>query len=218
MAGTTVKVVWDYAGPITGTQTVTSTVGQSKTFEGAQAVETVATTTGTNTVAGITTTLDTVVKAYTRKTGSAEITYYGALTTSTQLVAGFSIPMETKTVWSPPWVDHRYSLGVGEQLTQTYSGSTTITSGGLLGSPGTVTTTPTPVSNVVKFVGIESVTVPAGTYNACKFQDWAVATPTEVTTTWIVVGKGMLVKTMAVTKSGTQTISATSLTLNGQKL
>jgi hypothetical protein len=218
VAGTTVKVVWDYAGPITGTQTVTSTVGSQKTFEGQQAVETVATTTGTNTVAGVTTSIDTVVKAYTRKTGAAEITYYGALVTASQQVLGFSIPMETKTVWTPPWVDHRYTLGVGEQLTQTYSGSTTITTGGVLGSPSTVTTQPTPVSNVVKFVGIESVTVPAGTYNACKFQDWAVATPTEVTTTWLIVGKGMLVKTLAVTKTGTQTISATSLTLNGQKL
>lgn len=216
--GTNINVSYTYGGPVTGNQTVDATVGVLTTFEGQSAVENAVKTTGSNTVAGITTAIDTNGKYYSRRTAAAEVTVYGLVLTTTLQVAGFTVPTESKSVWSPPWVDRRFSLAQGALLTQTYSGSTTSTIGGIAGAPPTVTVTPATVSSTTKFVGVESVTVPAGTYSACKFEDYAVATPTEITTSWLIVGKGILVKSLANTGSGTQTIEATAVKLNGAAL
>jgi hypothetical protein len=109
-------------------------------------------------------------------------------------------------------------MALGDTITQSYSGSTTIATGGILGTPGTSTTTATPVSNTVKFVAVETLTVPAGTFKTCKFQDYATGTPANVTTSWLVYGNGVSVKSESVTASGTQTITATSVKVNGKSL
>ena len=203
---------------MTGNQTVDATVGALTTFEAQSAVENVVRTTGSNTVAGNTTTIDTNGKYYARRTGAAEVTQYGLLLTATVQIAGVTVPTESKSVWSPPWIDRRYGLALGASLTQTYSGSTTSTVGGIMGAPPTVTTTPVSASTTTKFVAVESVTVPAGTYSACKFEEFDTATPTEITTSWLIVGKGIMVKTMANTGTDTQTIEATAVKLNGAAL
>jgi hypothetical protein len=217
-AGTTIQTIYSYAGPITGTQQVDVTVGGNTTFEGNTAVLYTAKTSGTNTVAGQTLAVNTTGNYYNKKTGTAEVTNYGAVITAQQTIAGFSVPTETKIVWSPPYKDQRYTLTLGQSITQSYSGSTTITSGGLLGSPGSSTVSITPVSNVVKFVAVETITVPAGTYKTCKMQEWATATPSSITTSWLIYGNGIQVKSEAVTATGTQTITATSVKVNGRAL
>ena len=54
--------------------------------------------------------------------------------------------------------------------------------------------------SVVKFVGIETITVPAGTYKTCKFEDKSTVTSSDGvteadnTTTWYAVEHGIVVK------------------------
>ena len=211
-------MAYNYSGVISGNQTVDATVGALTTFEGQQAFEYLARTTGTNTIAGVTVSVDTTGKYYSRRTATAEVSVYGAVITASAAIAGFSVPTESRVVWSPAWVDRRYGLALGGSLTHTYAGTSTSTIGGILGSPPTVTRINVNNSTTTRFVSIESVTVPAGTYNACKFEEFGTATPSEITTNWLIVGRGVLVKSMANTSAGSQTINATSVRINGQTL
>lgn len=207
--------MFDYSGVITGTQTVQATVGSITTFEGRSARELTATTTGTNTIAGLTVAIDTQTRTYQNAAANGEVTQYGAVVRATTPVAGFSVTSDSRTVFNPPWVDRRFTMTAGQTLTQTYTGTTTVVSGGILGAPGTTTTSTTTLTQNIRFVGIESVTVPAGTFNACKFEDTDPASPGAVTTTWLAVNHGSIVKTVGTGPSGTQTIVATSILING---
>lgn len=213
--GTTSRVVFDYSGIITGRQTVQATVGAITSFEGVSAREVTATTSGTNTVAGLTVAIDTSVKSYQNAAANGETTQYGAVVTANTPVAGFNVTSTSRTVFSPPWVDRRFTMTAGQTLTQTYTGTTTTSSGGILGSPGTTTTVTTTTTQSIRFVGIESVTVPAGTFSACKFEDSDPAVPGSVTTTWLATGHGTNVKSVGSGPSGTQTIEAVSVQING---
>ena len=97
-----------------------------------------------------------------------DVLNYGTVTTSTTF--GVSI---TSTVTQTPAVIVRYSLGVGESFTQTYSSAIT-------GTPF-----PIPANSVTQtqtFLGFEDVTVPAGTFaGACK---WQFVEGGTTTTTW----------------------------------
>ncbi len=172
-------------------------------------------TTGTNTVGGVYVAVDTQVKTYQTAVPAGEVTFFGAVTRVVTPVAGFSLTNDSRTVYSPPWVDRRFTLNAGQTLTQTYTGTTTATVGGFPGVPGTSTTTTTTTTQHVRFVGLESVTVPAGTFNACKFEDTDPATPANMTTTWPAVNHGSMVKTVGTSPSGTQTIVARSILVNG---
>jgi hypothetical protein len=44
------------------------------------------------------------------------------------------------------------------------------------------------VSPNIKFYGVESVTVPAGTYSACKFEQFDSSGPGTNTFTWLIAG------------------------------
>ncbi|MBP7662191.1 MAG: hypothetical protein KA778_19440, partial [Burkholderiaceae bacterium] len=99
---------------------------------------------------------------------SQDVLNYGTVTTSTTF--GVAI---TTTITQTPAAILRYSLGVGESFTQTYSSATT-------GTPF-----PVPASSVTRtqtFLGFEDVTVPAGTFaGACK---WQFVEGGTTTTTW----------------------------------
>jgi hypothetical protein len=215
--GDTVSVVWDYAGAITGTQTVETKLIGLTTFEGNSAYEYQATTKGTNTVVAgnVTQTVDTFGKYYTRRTGDTEFTIYGAVLTAQSSFGGFAFSTETKTVYTPPYIDAQYGLALGQSLTQTYTGRVTTTTGGILGTPPTVTNTTATTSTVVKFAAIENVTVPAGTFRACRFESTGTSDPTAVSIRWLVVGKGAQVKSQSPDGS---TISARSYKINGTAL
>lgn len=228
--GTRSVIVYSYSGVITGTQTVDTLVGNSTTFEGHQAVESVTKTTGSNTVAGQTVPIETEVKSYLKRTGDAEVTHYGSVynTSSSTTLQGITTTNATqsKSVYTPPWVDRWYGLAIGQSATQSWTDTTTMTTTTTISIPGlppqTTTNTNTSTSSsslTVKYVGRESVTVPAGTYNACKFEhsDTDSGT-TSVTTQWVIVGVGLPVKMTSTVNGQTQTIQATSITLNGQRL
>ncbi len=211
--GTRLVITYAYRGSITGNVTVDTLVGSLTTFEGQQAREITSKSTGTTTVGGQSAAIDLEAKAYQRKTGDAEITNYGLVSTSKSSFSGFNSTTTTKTVWSPAWVDRQYGLALGQTLNVTQTGSSTITTS-IGGLPGTSTTTPTTLTETVKYVSRESVTVPAGTYNACKYEHSSGGAVTS--TNWVVVGKGVPVKTVSGTGSDTLTIEATAISLNGQ--
>jgi hypothetical protein len=215
--GDTVSVVWDYAGAITGTQSVESKLLGLTMFEGNSAYEYQATTKGTNTVVAgnVTQTVDTLGKYYTRRTGATEFTVYGAVLTAQNSFGGFAFSTEFKTVYAPPYVDAQYGLALGQSLTQSYTGKVTTTTGGILGAPPTVTNTSAVSSTVIKFAAIENVTVPAGTFKACRFESSSTAEPTSISIRWLVVGKGAQVKSQSPDGS---TISARSYKINGTPL
>lgn len=207
--GTRTTVDYEHTGRITGSTTVDSIVNAPATFEGQQSVEHVHRTTGTNTrvLTGEVSNIDLTVKGYARRTGPAEVTVQGAVTSTTiEVQPGVLVPMEVKAVWSPAWVDTQYTLDPGGLLTQTLTSSITTTIGG--GQPLVTTTT---VSPNVKFHGVETVTVPAGTFSACKFEQFDTASPNTNTFTWLIIGKGILIKSVDQTSEGVQTISATAV-------
>lgn len=212
--GSTVRVVYDYSGIITGQQTVVSTIGSITTFEGSSARESTTTTTGTNTISGVSAAIDTEVKSYQNAAANGETTQFGVLVRATTPAGGFSLTTNSKTVFSPPWVDRRFTMTAGQTLVQTYAGTTT-TSTSIPGVPAAPVASNVSVSQTVRFIGIESVTVPAGTFQACKFEEFATATPAEVTTTWLAPVNGVMVRTSTTTAQGSQTIAARTLLING---
>ena len=217
--GSRIVIDFAYSGAIGGNENVDTLVGNLTTFEGNSAREIAVKTRGTHTSAAGSLAINTDNKVYLKKTGDAEVTQYGALLTSSSVVSGFTLTTTSKTVWSPPWVDKQYGLALGGTYTYSQTGNITTTTGGLFGLPGSTTTTPFSSTQTVTYVSRESVTVPAGTYNACKFQS---TTPgsTDVTSQWVIVGKGVPVQTITTNAAGavTQTIQATSITFNGQRL
>jgi hypothetical protein len=129
-------------------------------------------------------------------------------------IGGFTASLSSKSVYSPAWVDRSFALAEGQSLstTQTFTTTSTTTIPGL---PPTTNTTTSTLSQTIKYVGRESVTVPAGTYNTCKYET---SSSGSVTTQWVIVGKGLAVKTVSTAGNTTQTMQATSVTLNGQRL
>lgn len=98
----------------------------------------------------------------------------------------------TKIVATPPTRDTRFDLGLNETFDLV---STEIIDSGDKNVPGT------PMNNrySVTYLGQESITVPAGTYTACKFLD-VLHTPADPSagpysgTLWLVKGKGVMAK------------------------
>ncbi len=219
--GTRIVVVMQHSGVSTGTQTMDWLVKGPKTFEGQSAIETDFRISGTMTAQGQTSSTDFTTTSYGRATGSAEVTSYGSQTSkTTSMPGGFTQTSSTKTVYTPPWVSRVFALAVGQSTTESSTSvitTTTSMSGTGVTLPPTTTTTTTTSTMTTKFVGREQVTVPAGTYNTCKFETTN-AGVSGVTTSWVIDGKGIPVKGSTSGDGFQQTHEATSVTLNGQRL
>lgn len=63
----------------------------------------------------------------------------------------------------------------------------------------------------------ESVTVPAGTFNTCRYRV-SDADGSSPSTMWLIVGKGIMAKSLTQTTQGAQTIQLKSGTYNGGAL
>lgn len=86
--------------------------------------------------------------------------------------------LEMPTVYDPPLRDRRYSLAQGQSFSLVRSGSQTTT-----------------YSTTITYLGEESVTVPAGTFTACKFEErYADGSAID---TWVLQAKGILAKRVA---------------------
>ena len=88
-------------------------------------------------------------------------------------------PDEIPTVYQPPLRDDRFSLGPGDEFVLTRS---------VVQASGTSTS-----SSIVRYEGQEGVTVPVGTFTACKFTERL--TGCDVRTSWVAKGSGVLLKT-----------------------
>ncbi len=211
--GTILRVVYNLSGIASGTQTLELRVGNLTTFEGSAARESTLTTTGTVVVNGTTVPTNTSLKSYDTAAADGTITTYGDIDVDTESAPGGTTTTTRRTVYSPPRVERNFTMMVGQSLVQTEVGrvSTTVTPPS--GIPGTPVTSNTSVSTTTRFVGIESVTVPAGTYTACRFEDVESTTPSEVTTSWIAVGVGYPVRISTNTPQGTLTGSAQTVSI-----
>lgn len=209
--GFTTRNVYDYQGIITGEQTVETVVNGAAAFEGQNATLTTATTTGTNQTQGVTVSTTTVNKVYQQALGGGRIKTLGALIDATiggAVVAGISTPSTTvssKVVYDPAEENTEFTLAVGQSVTKTTTVRTT-TAGNTITSTGSTTHT---------FEARESITVPAGTYNTCRYR---ITSGGDATTTWYIVGKGIMARSQATTSAGTQTIQLKSGTFNGAPL
>ncbi|WP_331344215.1 hypothetical protein [Cellvibrio sp. UBA7661] len=156
----------------------------SATFNGKSAIESVSQTHATGDAPSISTT-----KNYFKVDNSAKrFSYYGSQVDTTAPVASSS------TLTIAPERIERFDLNAGESYTQKYSITSTVQ---VLGFPATVTSD---YDSTVTFKGTESVTVPAGTFDACRFETNTKSTTSNITTTsvyinWVTVNSGVSIKT-----------------------
>lgn len=156
----------------------------SATFNGKSAIESVSQTQATGDAPSISTT-----KNYFKVDNSAKrFSYYGSQVDTTAPVASSS------TLTIAPERIERFDLNAGESYTQKYSITSTVQ---VLGFPATVTSD---YDSTVTFKGTESVTVPAGTFDACRFETNTKSTTSNITTTsvyinWVTVNSGVSIKT-----------------------
>jgi len=209
--GTRMTIAYNYVGESGGTETVETTVGGMTTFEGHMARETSTLVTGT--VSGSDGfSYSSTGHTYGARTGTAEVTQYGSVSVLTYASSGLTITSSMRTVLTPPYVDTQYLLAQGASTTATQSGSTTTTTS-RTGAPDETATTAFSVTTTTKYAGQETITVPAGTFDTCKFESTTDGSP-GVTTAWFIAGKGIHVKSAY---TG-MTVEATSVTLNGVRL
>ena len=136
------------------------------------------------------------------KLENLDVVTYGSTSDITTPLTG-----TVKSVFSPPSRDKRYSLGVGESATQTYNITSTSTFTGL----PTITQT-TLQTETVKYLGHETVTVPAGTFDTCKFEQGNGSS-----TVWIAAGSaaGVAAKSSSTSQGTTVILELRSGTING---
>jgi hypothetical protein len=217
-AGTRTTVAHRFTGLYTGYVTSDMTVIGPKTFEGQTAIETIFNTTGSAVSAtGVSIARDgEIAKTYSKRTGDAEVTEFGIETTFALGLGGASSTTTAKMVYQPAFANRWSGMAVGQSITETHTGTATTTiTYSFPGLPPQVMSEPFTTTNTVKFVGRESVTVPAGTYTACKFESIA---GTSTTTTWVLDGKGIPIKAFLSFGDETWLQEATSVKLNGQAL
>jgi len=166
--------------------TSTVEVKGNATFNGKTAIESISQTDVTGAAPSSSST-----KSYYKVDASAKrTTYYGTILTVATPVA------VTTTVKSLPERIERYDLAANESYSQTYSLES---SSVVMGFPITSTTE---FISKTTFKGIETVTVPAGTFEACRMEstDSTTTLGTSVTSTstnWISTNQGMLLRTEA---------------------
>lgn len=225
--GARTRAIYVYDGLITGEQTVDSVITGPASFKGQNAVLVTSTTKGTNTttVGGFTstTTSTTVVRSFEQPSTNGLVKTLGAVTEVTTAVSLPSIPglpplpgtesvTSTETVYNPPIENIEFTLALGGSLTKTATSTTTTLSGSFIPPPTTVTTNQTYL-----FEAKETVSVPAGTYSTCRYRV-GTAGANDTGTLWLIVGKGIMAKSEAITPQGVQTIRLKSGTYNGAPL
>lgn len=181
MVGTTATYTYQSTTPsATSTTTIVNTNSGPTTFEGNQAIE------QRSEIPGF---------------GGTTSTFFsqeGLVTTTFGTVSEFSnanFSSESRTVFNPALVGDELTLQAGQSLMVTESGTTTtnVSQGGVAQPTQTVEFTR---SVTTTFVGIEPVTVPAGTFQACRFrEETSDAQGMFVINAWVSVGSGVFVKT-----------------------
>ena len=214
-AGQSHIVTMQHTGRSQGTsRTEARNVGLT-TFEGQQVMESLVKESSQMQSEGRTVNSDSETHYFSRQTGPAEITEYGAVFVPKATPVDMSgVVTSSRLVYTAPFVNRLPALAQGESLTQTRLGTTIITTQypALPNIPPTERRVPLSTTTTTTFVGIETVTVPAGTFSACRFQ---LSTPDGVAiTSWQHLGTGVPLKMQA----ADGTAEATSITVNGAAL
>lgn len=181
------RLIYQYSGTLSGEQTIDSVIdGPGYSFEGKSLVRISNSTSGTNTVQGISLTTTTEIKSYHEITNGVARTV-GSLIDVSSTTMGVTLPgSSSKVVFQPPRDNWEFRLT--QQQTATVS-STTLTT--QISPPGqTLTNT---LAETVTFETKETVTVPAGTFQACRYRT-AGDSATSYTLTWYILGKGVPAK------------------------
>jgi hypothetical protein len=202
--GTRFQAAYDTfeGGLQTGTMTMDVLMRGSAVFEGVTSRFGTVAQTSTVTRNGATTASSSQSDVYSNATAAGVLTRYGqqgSYTVSQSGQPGSS--GTTKIVYTPAWVDSTSTLAVGGSLAQT---STFVTTGTRDGVPQPALTTT--LAQTTTLQAIENVTVPAGTFLACRYAFTVGAT---TVTQWLLGGNGGLLKSVA---GGTEQ-RATSVTL-----
>ncbi|ULQ47032.1 hypothetical protein JN531_001815 [Flagellatimonas centrodinii] len=150
-------------------------------FKGATTIETVATVQARSTTNPELNSDSTTYEYYNVNAANRRYDFHGI---RTETSSPFAI---TVTVSNDPPRFEIYDLDAGQSYMQTYS-VTTESSAIPFPIPATS------ISSTTTYVGREQVSVPAGTFEACKFTD---TDGTSNTTRWMAVGSGIFLKSIS---------------------
>jgi hypothetical protein len=117
-------------------------------------------------------------------------------------------------VYSPGFVDSRPSMALGSMTEEYQKGTRTST----FTPPGNTITETIDTTSVVKFAAIENINIPAGTYLACRFEQFDKAFPTSIATFWFTYGVGVFIKGEIKSPMLVNVQEATSILVNGKKV
>ena len=210
---TRITVTMDHTGLTFGTMTLDWTIRGVRSFGTNLATETVLKSTGGH-IGG--SSVDAEEKSYTSRSGDAAQIQYGSERTTVADFGGTLLTVIETVQHTPPTADLRYGLAVGESFTRQVS--STVTKSTSFSSKPTVTTSSRNEEETVRFVAIERITVPAGTYDTCRFESRQASAPDVVNTTWVIQGKGIPVKVHSKVNGIEMDQWATSVILNGRPL
>jgi hypothetical protein len=189
----------DYAitGDATGVTRSNLTVSGGKTFNGQGGLieffldqTTTFSAPATSASAG---TIPTQSRFYFTENGSV-VTEYGGTIVTGVTVAGITVNTTATTTYTPPRPDRSFTLAAGASDTVT-----TTTAVSAVTNFGAAPATSTSETTTYRFVGQETVTVPAGTFMACKFME---TTNSETTENWFAKGNGAPIRFTSRTSDG----------------
>lgn len=206
--GTNSSVAYRYSGFFSGSESVQTTVGALVEFEGHSARETVVTTIGGFNAGHSSVAFSSTGRFYAARTSATDVTHFGSEVDSVSDSIGVKVTSTVRSVASPPWVNRQASLAIGGSFTMTESQAVTTKI-----ADSAATTASRSSTFTIRYLDRETLVVPAGTFNTCKFESTKAETGL-VTLSWVVVGTGLVVKT----ETPTQTREATSVVFNGAPL
>ncbi|GAB3322739.1 hypothetical protein [Haliea atlantica] len=134
-----------------------------------------------------------------------DVANYRVTQVGVEVASTSPVSSETRIVFKPQRLD-RFDLSAGQSYSQNYTTEVTTRANGFNNTTNNATATKT------TFIGVESVTVPAGSYQACKFQvETTDSGGNTLRNEWFGVGNGMLLKS---TESGDTNVLI-SASING---
>ena len=139
--------------------------------------------------------------SYTSRAQNGGVTIFGdegSLTTG-------AVASSFRTVFSPGWTDNQYVMVPGQTDVQNWTGTSTAQG----------RTSPLQGGRTIRFVARETITVPAGTFETCRFEQSQSSSPTPLTT-WIAVGWGVPVQLRSGTGAQATTTAALRIAVDGQ--
>jgi hypothetical protein len=213
--GTHSVITYQQTGNPSGTSTMEITVGGLVSVQGVQTRESDTLTTSTLTLNGGSYSGTTAIKSFQSYDGGGTFTNYEDLLVATSSFNGAASGVQTSTTtFAPPWVNSQFALQAGQTETDTIS-STVVSGLQLPGLPDQISSFSGTSTSTIKYVGRETITVPAGTYEACRF-DRTTSPQLPVASMWYMAGQGLLIQSGTIATANY--MRATSIVLNGQRL